>query len=83
MIADVQRIYFRRVFTEINENLENRHLIRSPFYSVQGCHLSTLLRSTESGPFFHSLCTTKAPFQILRVNFLTQTQMTVNIFYSL
>jgi hypothetical protein len=28
MIADVQRIYFRRVFTEINENLENWHLIR-------------------------------------------------------
>jgi hypothetical protein len=28
MIADVQRIYFRRVLTEINENLENRHLIR-------------------------------------------------------
>jgi hypothetical protein len=39
---------------------------KSPFYSIQGCHLSTL-RSTESGP----------PFQILCVNFSTQTQMTV------
>jgi hypothetical protein len=28
MIADVQRIYFRKVFTEINGNLENRYLIR-------------------------------------------------------
>jgi hypothetical protein len=28
MIADVQHIYFRKVFTEINENLENRYLIR-------------------------------------------------------
>jgi hypothetical protein len=28
MIADVQRIYFRKVFMEINENLENRYLIR-------------------------------------------------------
>jgi hypothetical protein len=86
MIADAQRIYLRKVFTEINENLENRYLIRyieficlklshkSPFYSIQGCHLSTL-RSTESRPFFHSLCTTKAPFQILCVNF--STQMTV------
>jgi hypothetical protein len=26
MISDVQRIYFRKVFTEINENLENKHL---------------------------------------------------------
>jgi hypothetical protein len=34
-------------------------------------------RSTESGPFSHSLCATKAPFQILCVNFLTRTQMTV------
>jgi hypothetical protein len=32
----------------------------------------------SSGPFFHSLRTTKAPFlQILCVNFSTQTQMTV------
>jgi hypothetical protein len=72
---------FSKRFTEINENLENRYLIclklshKSPFYSIQGCHPSTL-RSTESGPFFHSLCTTKAPFQILCVNFSTQTQMT-------
>jgi hypothetical protein len=43
-------------------------------FSIQGCHLSTL-RSTES--VFHSLCTTKAPFQILCVHFSTQTQMTV------
>jgi hypothetical protein len=28
MIADIQRIYFRKVFTEINENIENRYLIR-------------------------------------------------------
>jgi hypothetical protein len=28
MIADVQRIYFRKEPTEINENLENRYLIR-------------------------------------------------------
>jgi hypothetical protein len=28
MIADVQRIYFRKVYTEINENLENMYLIR-------------------------------------------------------
>jgi hypothetical protein len=28
MIADVQRIYFRKLFMEINENLENRYLIR-------------------------------------------------------
>jgi hypothetical protein len=28
MIADVQRIYFRKVFTEINENLDSRYLIR-------------------------------------------------------
>jgi hypothetical protein len=28
MIADVQRIYFRKVFTKINENLENTYLIR-------------------------------------------------------
>jgi hypothetical protein len=32
---------------------------------------------TESGLFFHSLYTTKAPFQIFCVNFSTQTQMTV------
>jgi hypothetical protein len=68
---------FSKRFTEINENLENRYLIclklshKSPFYSIQGCHPSTL-RSTESGPFFQSLCTTKAPFPILCVNFSTQ-----------
>jgi hypothetical protein len=28
MIANVQGIHFRKVFTEINENLENRYLIR-------------------------------------------------------
>jgi hypothetical protein len=59
-------IYFRKVFTEINENLENRYLIRYidmfEAFSIHGCHLSTL-RST--------LCTTKAPFQILCVNFST------------
>jgi hypothetical protein len=27
MIADVQRIYFRKVFMKIYENLENRYLI--------------------------------------------------------
>jgi hypothetical protein len=27
MIVEVQRIYFRKVFTEINENLESRYLI--------------------------------------------------------
>jgi hypothetical protein len=46
------------------------------FLLNSGLSLSTL-RSTESGPFFHSLWTTKAPFQILCVNFSTQTQMTV------
>jgi hypothetical protein len=28
MISDVQRIYFKKVYTEINKNLENRYLIR-------------------------------------------------------
>jgi hypothetical protein len=28
MIADIQRIYFRKVFTGINENLKNRYLIQ-------------------------------------------------------
>jgi hypothetical protein len=41
------------------------------FLLNSGLYLSTL-RSTESGLFFHSLCTTKAPFQILCVNFSTQ-----------
>jgi hypothetical protein len=83
-------IYFRKVFTEINENLENRYLIRyieyvstvfEPFSQFAFLLNSGLLRfnssSTESRPFFQSLCTTKAPFQILCVNFSTQTQMTV------